>query len=128
MKNTKLILSELGLLLALSLQHAAAQGTGTINLAPPVQAVPVASANNIVRFVFNLLIIVALLISLIFLIYGGIKWITSGGDKAAVESARNTVVAAIVGLVIVLLTWVIINFVLQLLGLQGLGNINLPNL
>ena len=126
MKNAKLTLSELGLLFALSLQHAAAQNT--INIAPPDQAVPAASADAIVRFVFNLLIIVALLISLIFLIYGGIKWITSGGDKTAVESARNTVVAAIVGLVIVLLTWVIINFVLQLLGLGGLGVINIPNL
>jgi|SRR3989344_3472680 len=126
MKHTKLILSELGLLLALSLQHAAAQNS--INVGPPSGAVQTAPASSIVSFVFNLLIIVALLISLIFLIYGGIKWITSGGDKAAVESARNTVVAAIVGLVIVLLTWVIINFVLQLLGLSGLGNLNLPNL
>jgi len=130
MKKIYLIPSKVFLFFFLGIQYANAQTptTGTINLAPPSGAVPTATADQIVQFVFNLLIIIALLIAVIFAIYGGIKWITSGGDKAAVESARNTVVGALIGLIIVVLTWVIINFVLGLLGLPGLNTINLPSI
>ncbi|MCL5970204.1 MAG: pilin [Patescibacteria group bacterium] len=58
-----------------------------------------------------LLFVIAVLIALGFLIWGGIKWITSGGDKSGVESARNHIVAAIVGLVIVFLAFFIVNIV-----------------
>ncbi len=61
--------------------------------------------------VVTLLFIIAVLIALGFLIWGGIKWITSGGDKSGVESARNHIVAAIVGLVIVFLAFFVINIV-----------------
>ena len=61
--------------------------------------------------VVTLLFVIAVLIALGFLIWGGIKWITSGGDKSGVESARNHIVAAIVGLVIVFLAFFIINIV-----------------
>ncbi|MDP3987569.1 MAG: hypothetical protein Q8P80_00290, partial [Candidatus Levybacteria bacterium] len=58
------------------------------------------SFGNIISAVITLLFIIAVVVALIFLIYGGIKWIVSGGDKTAVESARNHIIAAIVGLVI----------------------------
>src|SRR3990167_3037259 len=57
--------------------------------------------------------IIATLIALGFLIFGGIKWIASGGDKTAVEGARNTIVAALVGLVIVFLAYFIINIIFK---------------
>src|SRR5687767_7616564 len=56
---------------------------------------------KIVGNAITILFVLAIIIALGFLIYGGIKWITSGGDKAAVEGARNTIVAAVVGLVVV---------------------------
>lgn len=73
---------------------------------------------NIVGRGVTLLFVVAIVIALGFLIYGGIKWITSGGDKAAVEAARNTIVAAIIGLVIVFLSYFILNIILGLFGLK----------
>lgn len=73
---------------------------------------------NIVGRGVTLLFVVAIVIALGFLIYGGIKWITSGGDKAAVEAARNTIVAAVVGLVIVFLSYFILNIILGLFGLK----------
>lgn len=73
---------------------------------------------TLISRVFTLLITVAILISVGFLIYGGIRWIISGGDKTAVESARNHVVAAIVGLVISLVAFFIIQFVLGLVGVN----------
>lgn len=86
--------------------------------------------DNLGSVVNNILIIVltvAVVISLFFLIWGGIKWITSGGDKAGVEAARNHVVAAIVGLVIALLAFFIIQIVGGLFGI-GISNLTPPKI
>lgn len=70
--------------------------------------------------------IIASLIALAFLIYGGIKWIMSGGDKAGVETARNIIVAALVGLVITFLSYLFINIVFGFFGLD-FGSFTLPD-
>ena len=62
---------------------------------------------QIVALVIRLILIVAAIVSLVFLIIGGVKWITSGGDKGQVESARGTVTAALIGLLIVFATWAV---------------------
>lgn len=73
-------------------------------------------------------LIVAIVIAVFYLIYGGIKWIISGGDKTAVEAARNHIIAAIVGLVIALLSFFILNVVLGLLGIDITKGFTLPKL
>lgn len=83
---------------------------------------------QIVGNIIIAIIIIAIVIALIFLIIGGIKWITSGGDKSKVESARNTIVAAIVGLVITLLAYFIISFVLSIFGIDNIAEIKIPPL
>lgn len=77
---------------------------------------------NVLGFVITIAFIIAVLIALGFLIWGGIRWITSGGDKAGVESARNAIIAAIIGLIIVFLSFFILNLIL------GFFKINLFNL
>lgn len=70
------------------------------------------NANNlggIVGTAVTFILIIAVLIALFFLILGGIRWITSGGDKAKVDSARQTITAAIVGLVIAFLAFFILS-------------------
>lgn len=74
-----------------------------------------------------LILIIAVIIALIFLIWGGIKWILSGGDKAGVEAARNHVVAAIVGLIIAFLAFFIIQVVAGLFGIK-VTELTLPKL
>lgn len=76
----------------------------------------------VISSVVTILLIAAALIALFFLIWGGIRWITSGGDKSKVESARNTIIASIIGLIIALLAFFIITVVL------GVFNITLTNL
>ena len=76
---------------------------------------------NIVNFVF----VLAVLVALGFLIWGGFKWLTSGGDKEGVENARNTIIAAIVGLIIIFLSYVILNLVLTFLTGQGISALTL---
>lgn len=60
----------------------------------------------------QLFFVIAALIAVLFLIYGGVKYITSRGDKTEVEAARNHIIAAIVGLIMVFLAFFFVNFVL----------------
>jgi len=75
-------------------------------------------SDNLIGNIINIAFVVAVLIALAFLIYGGVKWIMSGGDKSAVEGARNMIVAALVGLVITFLSYFILQIVFQLFGLD----------
>lgn len=52
------------------------------------------------------------LIAVFFVIYGGLKYITSGGNDAGIKGAKNTLLYAVVGLVVVLIAEGIIRFVL----------------
>lgn len=84
---------------------------------------------NVISNGITILFILATILSLFFLVFGGIKWITSGGDKTQVESARNWIVAAVVGLVITFLSYFILNFVLGLFGIDPIGgSVNIPRL
>lgn len=53
------------------------------------------------------IIMVAGLATFMYLIYGGISWITAGGDKGKIEEARNKITGGIVGLAIVASSWAI---------------------
>lgn len=57
------------------------------------------------------LLIAAILLSVVFTIVAGIKWITAGGDKAKIQSARGTLVYSIIGLIIALSAIIIVNLV-----------------
>ncbi len=78
--------------------------------------------------VLALLLIAAVVLALVFLIYGGIKWILSGGDKTAVEGARNHIIAAIVGLIIAFAAFFILNIILHLFLGRSITEITLPRL
>lgn len=71
--------------------------------------------------------VIATLIALFFLIWGGIKWIMSGGDKGKVEAARSTLIAALIGLVVTFLSFFILSLIMGLFGLS-LTNLNIPDI
>jgi hypothetical protein len=68
--------------------------------------------NNIAKLIINIFSVIVGLISVIMIIVGGLKYITSGGESANVTGAKNTILYAIVGLVIVALAQLIVKFVL----------------
>lgn len=70
--------------------------------------------------ILTIMLIVAGVMAISFIIVGGIKMITASGDPKALESARGTVLHAIMGLVFVVLAFVIIQVV------QYLLNSNIP--
>ncbi len=86
-----------------------------INIQPPAGSAENIKIENIPQFIVSILFVIGIIIAIAFLIYGGIKWILSGGDKSAVESARNHIVAAIVGLVIVIAAFFILSAVIQII-------------
>lgn len=69
--------------------------------------------NNIVALIINILSWLVGVISVIMVIWGGFKYITSGGDSNKVTSAKNTILYALIGLVIVVLAQVIVIFVIN---------------
>jgi hypothetical protein len=60
----------------------------------------------------NIFSVVVGVIAVIMIIIGGVKYITSGGDASNVTGAKNTILYAIIGLVVVALSQVIVQFVL----------------
>ena len=66
----------------------------------------------------TMLLIAGSILSLFFLIFGGIKWITSGGDKEKLGSAQKTITAAIIGLALAFSAWVILTLVFNFFGLE----------
>ena len=68
--------------------------------------------NNIIRTIINLLSIVVGVVAVIMIIVGGLRYITSGGSDTSVTGAKNTILYAIIGLIIVALAQVMVRFIL----------------
>ncbi|MDX2776377.1 hypothetical protein PV379_03360 [Streptomyces caniscabiei] len=60
----------------------------------------------------NVLLFVIGAISVIMLIIGGIRYVVSGGDSSAVTSAKNTILYAVIGIVVAILAYAMVNFVI----------------
>lgn len=72
---------------------------------------------GIINFALNVVFGIAVLIALFYLIWGAFSWITSSGEQAKTAAARQKIVAAVVGLILIAATWAILNIVLQIIGL-----------
>ena len=86
------------------------------------------NSGSLVGAIIQVLLIIAILMCVFFLIWGGIRWITSGGDKGRIDQARGTIVAAIVGLIISLLAFFITNVILIFITGKGISTMSIPTL
>ena len=100
---------------------------GPINLLPGDQWANLGTVTitSIISALVILVLIGAALIFFFMLVLGGIRYITSGGDKGQTESARGQITAALIGLVIVFAAWAIINLINIFFGINILS-LNLP--
>lgn len=71
------------------------------------------TVNSLLKTVINIISVVVGVIAVIMIIIGGFRYITSGGKQESVTGAKNTILYAIVGLVIVALAQIIVHFVLS---------------
>ena len=62
---------------------------------------------NIITYVLGLLGLIAV----IMILYGGFTWMTAGGNEDKIDTAKQIISAAAVGLVIILIAWAIVTFV-----------------
>src|SRR5438552_17405424 len=74
--------------------------------------------NSIIQTFISALLIVAILLSLIYVIWGAIDYIMSEGDKQRIQQARQKFIFAIIGLIIVLLSFFIIGAVGDVFGIN----------
>lgn len=70
---------------------------------------------GVFKQITNVVLYIVGVIAVIMLIIGGIKYVVSGGDAKKVTDAKNTVLYAIIGLVIAFLAFAIVNFVITTL-------------
>lgn len=68
--------------------------------------------DGVFRTVANVLLFIIGAIAVIMLIIGGIRYTVSQGDSAAVQSAKNTILYAIIGIIVAILAYAIVNFVI----------------
>jgi len=83
-----------------------------LNAAKP-NGVPtsVGGTNGIFKTVVNVLLFIIGAVSVVMLIYGGIRYTTSGGNANNVTAAKNTIMYAIIGLVIAIFAYALVNWV-----------------
>lgn len=77
--------------------------------------------------IINAALIFAGVAALFFILFAGIKYIRSGGEEEKIKSARETLTYAIIGLVIIILSFLIINIISTITGVScikqfGFGN------
>lgn len=68
---------------------------------------------NVAKLVVNIFSIIVGIVSVVMIIYAGFRYVTSGGESGSVSNAKNTLIYAIVGLIIVVLAQLIVHYVLN---------------
>lgn len=78
-------------------------------------------AGGIFQQITNILLFLIGVLSVIMMIIGGMRYVLSGGNKDAVTSAKNTILYAIVGLIVAILAFAIVDFVIRTFTNTGGG-------
>ncbi len=95
-----------------------------INITLPANA-GFKTLSNFITNALGLVFVIGAFLVLIMLIVGAYEWITSGGDKEAVGKARNRIINALVGLIVLAVAFALVNLLGQFTGLD-LRNLNVP--
>lgn len=100
-----------------------------INIKPQEEFVKLGGITvpGMISSLIKLGLIAAALVAFAFLIYGGIKWIMSGGDKEQTAKAQGTITAALVGLIVVFAAWAIIRLIETFFGIS-IFTLNIPTI
>ncbi|MBI2427132.1 MAG: hypothetical protein HYV34_04770, partial [Candidatus Kerfeldbacteria bacterium] len=87
--------------------------TSAVSFFDPASTLGLAETNllDVVMRILQWVLGLMALVAVIFIIYGGIVWMTSQGSEDKIERAKKIIINAVVGLVVVLLSWAIVFFV-----------------
>ncbi|KKT45479.1 MAG: hypothetical protein UW37_C0046G0008 [Candidatus Gottesmanbacteria bacterium GW2011_GWA2_44_17] len=88
------------------------------------------SIGDFVVNIFQVALILGSVMTFLYLVWGGIQWITSGGNQEAAKSAKEKITDAITGLALLAAVWVIWRLIIYFLGIttsvRGPFNLRLP--
>jgi hypothetical protein len=65
------------------------------------------------RTITNVMLYLIGAISVIMLIIGGLRYVVSGGDSSAVQNAKNTILYAVVGIIVAILAYAVVSFIIN---------------
>lgn len=74
------------------------------------------TVESVVKTVINTILYIVGILAVIMVIFGGVQYTTSAGDQAKVTKAKNTILYGLIGLVVAILSYAIVNFVVTKLG------------
>lgn len=83
--------------------------------------VKITNIGTLIRGVVQGALVIAALMVFLYLIWGGIEWITSGGDKQKTQEARDRITAALVGLAVVAAAWAVMLIIQYFFGINILN-------
>ncbi len=87
--------------------------------------IPFTNVGQLMSNALGLLFFFAGLLAFLFIVIGGIQWITAGGDAKAASAARDRITAAVVGLLVVVAAFAITLILGQVFGID-LFNFRFP--
>lgn len=82
--------------------------------------------NSTISTVVQLILGGAAIAAFVFIVWGAFKYVIAGDDSSKTDAARKTITNAVIGLILVALSFVIWLFVFQLLGLDSTTSANPP--
>ena len=106
--------------------------TGIVLAAESVKVNPpkysVVSVGALLSGLVSAAIIIAAILAFVYLVWGGLNWLASGGDKTKTEEAQKRITSAIIGLAIVAASWALIQLIANVFGLNFQEGITIPEI
>jgi len=121
MKQVKLLALVVGLCLCFYTMPAQAQGIWGAcdpNVSSEICG-DKTEATDIVKQLINFFLFTLGVVAVIMIIHSGMKYVTSRGDAEQVKSAKNTLLYAVIGLIVAMLAFTIVNFVIGIFSENG---------
>ena len=97
-----------------------ALGSGGQEAGPPI-------IGSLISSIVGVFLILAFISALLYMFLGGLDWVTSAGDKTKLQSARDKITNALIGLVVVGASWAVMMIVSNFLGLD-FPNLPIPTI
>ncbi|HEU4716071.1 MAG TPA: pilin [Candidatus Saccharimonadales bacterium] len=67
----------------------------------------------LIQTVINILLYILGAVAVVMIVIGGIRYTTSNGDSSAIKSAKDTILYSVIGLIVAILSYTIVNFVVS---------------
>ena len=86
---------------------------------------PLSALEGVFSQVISVILGLAGIAAVVMLVVGGYHYLMAGGDKEGAARARNTITYALVGLILSVSAWAILNLFASFLGITGIGTFNI---